>query len=377
MMKYLSLLLIALLFLSGCASTPKQQQFWTHPSMTQAEVDKEAYDCEWRAKTFKSTQTANVHDNVDAQWYVLGAIIDAASHKKSEYAQCMESKGFVLGSVPPTSKTASQNDSSAEYIVSAFQMCSKGDNAGALTLLDKSLKENPSYAEVYVTRGMVYGSQQRSKEALSDFNEALKLDPNNPMALMMRGAFYGEEKKYDLAIADFTKALNLNAKYFEAAMSRGFSHIVKKEFDFKMFEARGDAYTEIKDYDNAIADYTRAMDGNTDAKSLETNYDNRARANFKHGIEALREKNTQLAIGHYGLALKDIEEVLKLSPNSTDALSFRQGIYSARAQVYFARKEYDKAWADVHSAMSLGYGFDSSSDKTFLSDLKKTSGRPE
>ncbi len=115
-MKNFSLPLIALLFLSGCASTPKLT--WTHPTMTQAEADKESYDCDYKDRALQATRNAGIHDNVDAQWYVLGAIIDKVGKTKSEYQKCMESKGFVFGAASPSPQSTLQSEAESKAISS-------------------------------------------------------------------------------------------------------------------------------------------------------------------------------------------------------------------------------------------------------------------
>lgn len=68
--------------------------------------------------------------------------------------------------------------------------------------------------------------------------------------------------------------------------------------------------------------------------------------------------------GNPSQAISDLTKAIQINPNYARA-------YECRAFAYFASKEYDKAWADVHQAESLGYKVPSG----FIEKLKKASGR--
>ena len=75
--------------------------------------------------------------------------------------------------------------------------------------------------------------------------------------------------------------------------------------------------------------------------------------------------NTYLATGQYDQAIADYTKALELNPQ--DALA-----YNNRGLAYFYLKgEYDKAWEDVSKAQELGFQI----NPKFLEDLRKASGR--
>ena len=63
-------------------------------------------------------------------------------------------------------------------------------------------------------------------------------------------------------------------------------------------------------------------------------------------------------------AISDFSKVIDIDPNFVRA-------YFSRGVAYFQTKEYDKAWADVHKAESLGI----KTNPQFIEALKKASGR--
>jgi tetratricopeptide (TPR) repeat protein len=110
-----------------------------------------------------------------------------------------------------------------------------------------------------------------------------------------RAEQYYSQKAYDEAIAEYSKAIELKPDYAEA------------------YNCRGDAYYYKGSYDQAIYDYSR---------TIEINLNN---------------------------------------PQP----------YESRAMAYWQKAEYDRAWVDVHKAEQLGYKV----DPDFLLDLKDASGR--
>ena len=63
-------------------------------------------------------------------------------------------------------------------------------------------------------------------------------------------------------------------------------------------------------------------------------------------------------------AIADCTKALEINPK--DAMA-----YQYRAMSFSMKKEFDKAWEDVHKAESLNFKF----DPKFLDDLRKASGR--
>ena len=144
-----------------------------------------------------------------------------------------------------------------------------------------------------------------------------------------RGFEYAKKGKLDQAIADYTKALELNPK-----------------FDWAYYN-RGNAYGKKGRHDRAIADYNKALEINP---RFFLAYFNRGNAYEKKGRHAR--------------AIADYTKVIELNPRYAAA-------YNNRAIAYYHQKDYDKAWKGVLKAQSLGFKV----HPGFLEDLRKASGR--
>jgi tetratricopeptide (TPR) repeat protein len=88
-----------------------------------------------------------------------------------------------------------------------------------------------------------YASQPpQLEEAIRYYYAALALRPGNPAEWSARGRAYCAVKQYDKALADFTKATELDPKYAYA------------------WEMRGSLYFQLQQFDKAAADFTRAIE---------------------------------------------------------------------------------------------------------------------
>jgi len=147
--------------------------------------------------------------------------------------------------------------------------------------------------------------------AITNYTEAIRLNPNDAMAYMGRGNAYSEIENYDKAIADYTQAIRLNPNYADAYFNRG-----------------GIYLGGTGDYDKAIADYTQAIrlkPNDADA------YFNRATA---YGL-----------LKDYNKAIADLTEVIRIKPNDE--------AYYGRGLMYAVMNNRSKAKADYEAAYRL------------------------
>ncbi len=97
------------------------------------------------------------------------------------------------------------------------------------------------------------------------------------------------------------------------------------------YNNRGNVFFKLKNYNQAIANYTLAINGDKKAKAL----------------FYLNRGNSYQVMGDYEKALKDYNQGLTLAPNQAD-------IYANRGNIYLNNEQNDLAWADYTKALNLG-----------------------
>src|SRR6267154_4150778 len=118
----------------------------------------------------------------------------------------------------------------------------------ALRSLDVLTVTFPMEAELWCTRAYVSGRQGNREPAVAAWSKAIELCDKEPHYYLGRGANYFRLKQFDSAIADFTRVIELcdfyNSDYYRVAA----------------YLFRADAYARIKRYDKAKADCAQISD---------------------------------------------------------------------------------------------------------------------
>ncbi len=118
----------------------------------------------------------------------------------------------------------------------------KDDDANAVADYNRALQVNPQYANAYVRRGNVYRRQNQLALALEDYNRAIQIDRTDPEAFHNRGLVYQAQKLHNFALEDFTTAIGLSPQAAAPYNARGESYLVT-----------GDAQSALEDFNAAVS----------------------------------------------------------------------------------------------------------------------------
>ena len=191
-----------------------------------------------------------------------------------------------------------------------YQYLQKAENDQAIESCTKDLQsgaydgENRILASRLYYRGKAYFNKLGKRnydKAISDLTEAIRLLPNDFVSRSFyetRGNVYIASGRYDQAIADYTKLL-IGREYRDLEQSRGTAYWLKGDYkkavaDFTaavtldsrmgakldpsknpadwmtlansvapIYQERGDLYYTLGDYENAVADFTKALELNS------------------------------------------------------------------------------------------------------------------
>ena len=165
-----------------------------------------------------------------------------------------------------------------------------------------------AYIEFYA--GLTSMNEGDYEKAIKHYSRSISLNPQMPRIYNNRGNAYSQMNDLDRAIEDYDKVLALEPNYAPA------------------YSNRGSSYHEKGDLDRAIQDYNRALALQPDYASA---YANRGTAYYdKDDLER---------------AIQDLNKALELEPGLASA-------YLSRASVYLERRDFDRAFQDYDSVLA-------------------------
>jgi tetratricopeptide (TPR) repeat protein len=229
----------------------------------------------------------------------------------------------------------------------------------ALAALNKAVKVQPEMAALYFSRGRVQRSRRDPAAALADFEQAIRLyrrvkrSPQEEVILVNahieRGEILYEQKLYGAALRAADAALTSAPGSATAHRLRG--GVLLKQGDFKeaawaldeavkrgkpaaaVYEARGLARYELREYEGAVADFSRALE-------LEPEKPTKARLYRLRGWAHLVGEAPKWA-------LRDFEKALQLDRKNGDA-------YNGRGYARVKLGRVQDAVGDARKALACG-----------------------
>ena len=207
------------------------------------------------------------------------------------------------------------------------------DNAYLIQSYTQEINRNPNDATAYFNRGLAYSSAKKYDDAIKDFSKVISLEPRNVDGYLHRGIAYRESKKYSQALADFNKALEL------------------KPNDGVIGNNRADTYYRMKDYEHAIADYNKVIQS---AKPYTPSKEELQLAKMGIKIDANPHSKSW---AYYGLGLihfdtKDYKQAIADYTNAMQEFQ-HSNFYRERSKCYKAIGDSAKANADLKKCREL------------------------
>lgn len=189
-------------------------------------------------------------------------------------------------------------------------------------------------AQAYNYKGEICCKQERYEEALIEFNNALRCNPKFIEAYFNRGITYSDLHRRKEAIADFTQTIDIILQKYKTtrhmnneAVQIITETLIKDCYDKLLvaaFYRRGRNYYKLSMNDNAIQDYTRAIE-------LDDQY---ALAYYFRTWIYREEEN-------YEKAIEDYNKVLLVDNENKEGYTYKSLKY--RAFCYEKLSHYEKA----------------------------------
>lgn len=191
------------------------------------------------------------------------------------FAATLGCKNNALSKIKePPSKCADdlpRLDSAAKYAERGNKETTDGDYECGFDDCQKALDLDSKNVDALLCRGYIYKQRSEILLAEKDFNEAVRLAPDNSIVFSQRGLFFKQIGKLDKALADMHRAVELSPVYF-------------------YYERRAGIYAELKDYENAVKDYTEAIRQKPETDSF---YQKRAEVYRQLGKKDLAEADEE------------------------------------------------------------------------------------
>jgi serine/threonine-protein kinase len=217
----------------------------------------------------------------------------------------------------------------------------------ALADCNKAIELEPARADLFGLRGRVKAAKGSTEHAMADFGKAIEMDPEGAKDyLAWRGDLYSEMELFVEAIDDYTSALNKDATQAQ------------------VYAQRAHCYWMLNDHDAALVDLNQAiqLDPNypwlrvrrgalhQDRKELDealVDFNQAVEMNPKYILAMEYRAETLYKLGRRAEALADLAEAMKLNPEGQQAVR----ILNRRAMWYYFNKEYLKAIKDHMDAL--------------------------
>ena len=222
--------------------------------------------------------------------------------------------------------------------------------AAIMQPMERPLPDIRENALAHLNRGEDLLREGRLEEAIREFDQALAINGDLAEAYFNRGCAHLALSNFERAIEDFNSALRLKPDYYEALIARGFTYIslgdsdraiedlnaaaIMKPDDFRAFGARAIVYLGLGDTDRALEDFNTAL--RIDPENNE--------------IWAFRGV-VYLNMGDHERAIEDLNAALRINPNSPQALNTRGAVYADMG-------DFENAARDVLSALIAQPYFD-------------------
>lgn len=132
------------------------------------------------------------------------------------------------------------------------------DYEAQLEDLDKAIELDPNMAEAYFMRGNLYASNLPERRggyerAMADYTRCLEIKPNDAGARWNRAMHYPSMRRYDDAIADWTTYIEGDTDFSLQGEGKAKSLAGAHFYRARVYQSHK------KDYHKAIADYTAAL----------------------------------------------------------------------------------------------------------------------
>lgn len=146
----------------------------------------------------------------------------------------------------------------------------------------------------HLDEGIFYIQNGKFEEGIGKINQSLELKRDWEIPFFYRAVAYQALKKFDDAMLDYTKALQLNPRMTDAYYNRAYINLTRKDID-------------NADLEKTAQDLEKALE--LDPKFIDALY----------AMAAVQKK-----LGNYHAALEFLEKLLQIEPDAVNARALKK-----------------------------------------------------
>lgn len=165
--------------------------------------------------------------------------------------------GFALANAYDKSDEAYSADEYFALAESAYKSGNEDeDYEKAIQYCDKAIAKDSQHVEVHHLRGLCNYFLEKWGKSADDFSRAIEKDETHTQSYMERGEIYERKlQEPEKAVDDYTAVINL--------LSNSERRISRRELP-SAYRSRGSLYADLGKHENAIADFTSAIEVSPD-----------------------------------------------------------------------------------------------------------------
>ena len=259
---------------------------------------------------------------------------------------CLLAATGVYAQQSPSDLKPTDSQAQADY-AQAQTAESTSNYDGAIKLYGQVIDREPSFWPAFYKRGEAHAIQENYKAAVEDYNHVIQLQPDYALVYVARAVAYEQLNDHANAIADSNKAIELKATDDYLYFNRGLAYLGIKEYEKAITDFTYWINLNPKTYPVAYFYRSRAYYAVSDLKGTMSDLDIFIELQPKSATVLADRAYVQRLLGNYDDAISDYTKAIDLKPTGLD------NIYYERGRTYAIKGQYDKMLDDLRMYAKL------------------------
>lgn len=182
--------------------------------------------------------------------------------------------------------------------------------------------EEPHNALLFSNLGLVQRKLGRYNDAVESYTYALNIAPLAVPILLNRAAIYLEQGMQDKAYVDYCQVMDVDKKNTEALLMRAYIYMLRRDYKGARLDYQRLLEIDPKNYNGRLGLATLEQKEGKFRESLDLL--NQLLVEFpEDAVLYVARADVERDMKHEDLALVDLDEAIRLAPNSVDAYLLR------------------------------------------------------